>query len=670
MGSKSENMLPESSRESQIQRWPGLPVAKNDFFSVLSSIGNALLGFDRVRIPYRYKLSISIGLLSVLVTGGALFFFYNTIYDTVWTQMTRRLMDVAGTGRSLMTDQQKSELATLVLAIREKSNSDALQPSSLESIDAGDVAEGLSDTDVEAIEKRPEFLDLVRLLNQIKDGTKRDGKRLIRYAYFLTALPGRTDYHYLQFVADADYFAFDYNENGQIDEDETAADPGTIYNASDYAALHRAFESKSITADPVYTEDTWGIIISAYAPILDKDGNVIAILGLDMLADSEYNLVNQLFWLYIGIVFISVLLTVSAAYLLGGLLTRPVNLLRSGAERVRNRQFDTEIQIKTNDELEVLGDTFNAMTREIREFSSNLQKQNQAFFRFVPTEFVEILGKDNAVEINAGESNNVRMSVLFADIRSFTSISEEMTPSEVLDFVNSYLEVMEPVIHDQGGFVDKYLGDGIMALFINADNEPTSSNRSVDAAIAMQRELAGFNHFRIENGAIPIRTGMGIATGDVIIGTVGTQSRLDTTVLGHSVNLASRMESLTPSYGVSILITEETFTALDNPEKYCYREIDTVIAKGMKRPNLLYEIFDSDPEALKEIKLRTRPHLHRGILLYKVGQFEEAYAEFKAMYDLYPEDRVARIYLKRCKRLLESPPAGDWEGVMRLQRKG
>ncbi|MBU42130.1 MAG: hypothetical protein CMN76_02835 [Spirochaetaceae bacterium] len=620
-----------------------------------------------MRIPYRYKLSLSIGLLSVLITGGALFFFYRTIYRTVWDQMTLRLMDVAGTGISLMSQEEKDSLARFARKVQEITPADSLGSRSLEAIPAGDIAEPLGEDQVVSLESEPDFLSLVDLLNRIKDGTSRDGKRLIRYAYFLTPVPDRPGY--MQFVADADFYAYDYNEDGVIGDEETAASPGTLYNASEFLELARAEKEKIITADPEFTEDNWGIMVSAYAPVLDKNGNVIALLGLDMLANNEYNLVNDLFWLYIGIVLISVLLTVSAAYLMGGLLTRPVNILRSGAERVRNRQFDTEINIKTNDELEVLGDTFNDMIREIREYSGNLQKQNQAFFRFVPTEFVQILGKDNAVEINAGESNVLRLSVLFSDIRSFTTMSEDMTPSEVLDFVNSYLEVMEPVIHEHGGFIDKYLGDGIMALFIDRDGI-SSANRAVNAAIAMQRQLSGFNEFRKDQGADPVLTGMGIATGDVIIGTVGTQTRLDTTVLGHSVNMASRLESLTPSYGISILITEDTFSDLSDPEQYRYREIDTVIAKGMRKPNLLYEIFDADSQDEIRIKEQGRPHLHKGILLYKLGQFQEAYNEFSQMYRLNENDRMARIYLKRCKKFLETPPPEDWQGSMRLSRKG
>ncbi|MCB1140493.1 MAG: HAMP domain-containing protein, partial [Leptospiraceae bacterium] len=541
-----------------------------------------------MRIPYRYKLSISIGLLSVLISGGALYIFYSIIYDTVWEQMTQRLMDVGGTAHGMMQQEEQEELQALVARIDVAVSEKQIAASSLEEIESGDLQEVLSEDEVEGIESDPGFLSLVDYLNRIREGTVRDNKRLIRYAYFLFPLKDRPGF--TVFAADADFRPYDYNGNGTIDDAETAASPGSIFNSTEYPALLRSLEKGVLTADPEYTEDAWGVMISAYVPFKDSRGQVIAIMGLDMLANNELNLVNSLFRFYIAIVAISVLLTVSAAYLLGGLLTRPVSLLRMGAERVRKRDFETSIDIRTNDELEVLGETFNDMVREIRDFSSNLEKQNQAFFRFVPTQFVEILGKDNAIEIHTGESNLLNLSVLFSDIRSFTSLSEGMTPAEVLDFMNSYLEVMEPVIKDHDGFIDKYMGDGIMALFRNSDLP--SANKSVNAAIAMQRELHLFNEFRKEQNAEPIRTGMGIATGDVILGTVGTETRLDTTVLGHAVNLSSRMEALTTSYGVSIIITESTFKDLVDPEQYKYREIDTVIAKGLSQPNLLYEIFD------------------------------------------------------------------------------
>ncbi|NEP86574.1 MAG: adenylate/guanylate cyclase domain-containing protein [Okeania sp. SIO2C2] len=162
--------------------------------------------------------------------------------------------------------------------------------------------------------------------------------------------------------------------------------------------------------------------------------------------------------------------------------------------------------------------------------------------------------------------------ILFSDIRDFTTISEQMTPEENFAFINQYLSYMEPQIQKYGGFIDKYIGDAIMALF------PNSADDAVQGAIAMLEQLKTYNSERQQRNLKAVHIGIGLHTGTLILGTVGGFGRMDGTVIGDAVNLSSRVEGLTKTYGVSFLITHQTLAPLNNPLEYDLRFIEQVIS--------------------------------------------------------------------------------------------
>jgi hemerythrin len=168
-----------------------------------------------------------------------------------------------------------------------------------------------------------------------------------------------------------------------------------------------------------------------------------------------------------------------------------------------------------------------------------LSTTTDAYSRFVPREFLHLLGIDDIRKVEVGQQVERKMTILFADIRAFTSLSESMSPQENFNFLNAYLVQMEPVITAHGGFIDKYIGDGIMALF------PDSPDAALRCAQAMLQRLDDYNTGRERAGYRPIKVGIGINTGIVILGTIGGASRMDGTVIGDAVNLAARLERLT-----------------------------------------------------------------------------------------------------------------------------
>ena len=266
----------------------------------------------------------------------------------------------------------------------------------------------------------------------------------------------------------------------------------------------------------------------------------------------------------------------------------------------------------------------------------------QATSRFVPNQFLGFLGCESIVDIKLGDAIELEMSVLFSDIREFTTLSEQMTPEENFKFINSYLSHMEPLIVENRGFIDKYIGDAIMALFSEGADD------AVRAGIAMLHALVEYNQERASAGYIPIKIGVGINTGSLMLGIVGGPSRMDGTVISDAVNLASRIESLTKKYGVSLLITDPTFQSLKNPADYAIRKIDRVQVKGKSEMVTVYEVFDADLPEIKAGKLATMQVFSEALFLYDMKNFSGAGLLFTECLQHNPGDIVAQIYLGRC----------------------
>jgi adenylate cyclase len=292
---------------------------------------------------------------------------------------------------------------------------------------------------------------------------------------------------------------------------------------------------------------------------------------------------------------------------------------------------------------------------ERRQFTNELQKAlaaeeklTDAYGRFVPHEFLHFLGYESILEVKLGDQVQKEMSVLFSDIRDFTSLSETMTPAENFQFINAYLSRMEPAITQNFGFIDKYIGDAIMALFDG------SADDAVKAGIAMLEELNEYNISRNRPDCPPLQIGIGINTGSLMLGTVGGQSRMDSTVISDAVNLASRVETLTKEYGVSMLITQNTFIELN--DFYDLRLIDRVTVKGKSQMVTVYEVFAADPPELRQKKLETKTLFEEALVLYNSDRCVEATRFFSGCLQINPTDNVAQIYMQRClKRVL--PPA-------------
>ncbi len=318
----------------------------------------------------------------------------------------------------------------------------------------------------------------------------------------------------------------------------------------------------------------------------------------------------------------------------------------------------------------ILANRFVRLHNETDRLNVAIGRKAEAFHRFVPTQFLELLGKEDVSDIHLGDFSKLNLCVLFSDLRSFTNLSEAMSVEDNFRFLNSYLQRMAPWIEKNGGFVDKFIGDAVMALFAgrNGDDRLSPVDRALSAAVDMKRELVLYNEHRAVKEYPPIDFGISLHHGDVMLGTVGSRRRLDTTVIGNTVNLASRLESLTRYYGTSILTTSDTVERMLKPSEHT-REIDTIIVKGKTKPTVICEIFATDKKEVRDLKHETMPDLREGIERYRAREFKAASDVFREMARRNPEDRLPGIYIKRCEKLEQDPPTENWNGAVRLLHK-
>lgn len=291
------------------------------------------------------------------------------------------------------------------------------------------------------------------------------------------------------------------------------------------------------------------------------------------------------------------------------------------------------------------------------EQATELSEVNDAYGRFVPHEFLSFLNKESITQVQLADHEEREMTIMFADIRDFTPLSESMNPQENFRFLNSYLSRVSPVIGQHNGFIDKYIGDEIMALF------PRSPDDAVQAAIALQIEVALYNQHRGNCGYDPVRIGISLHTGRLMLGIIGEDKRLEGTVISDAVNLASRIESLTKLYGVSCVASESTVDGLRDRDRYRLRSLDEVRVRGRKDSIRLYEIYDGLESHTMEKKEETRFMFTHALALYQAGELRKAKDRLLEVVEIDPNDSAAHVFLARIDHYEREGLPKNWKGV-------
>ncbi|GAB3012126.1 adenylate/guanylate cyclase domain-containing protein [Bowmanella dokdonensis] len=292
---------------------------------------------------------------------------------------------------------------------------------------------------------------------------------------------------------------------------------------------------------------------------------------------------------------------------------------------------------------------------------------SRTFEKFVPRQFAEHFAKHGQGTLELGRADEDEVAILFCDIRGFTGLSERMSPQELMNFLNSYFMRMNEPIHANRGFIDKFIGDAIMALFDHpGGNNQDKARDCLQAAAALRKAVVQYNQHRKNSGYPPINIGIGAHFGPVILGTVGSEDRMDTTVIGDSVNIAYRLESLAPRYDADVLVSAQLLDTAGLKGGIPHRLLDWVRVKGKKNPVEIHEVFAHQDEAVQQQKLASASWLKRGIALRKDRRWQEAADCFTKGLEVCPGDRVLNHHIAQCHLLSQLALPQDWDGALDL----
>ncbi len=280
--------------------------------------------------------------------------------------------------------------------------------------------------------------------------------------------------------------------------------------------------------------------------------------------------------------------------------------------------------------------------RDVTGLSLQLKTINQSLSRFVPFQFLQYLQKNSILDVHLGDQVLKNMTVLFADIRSFTSLSEAMTPEENFKFLNSFLSQVVPVIRKHDGFVDKFIGDAIMALF------SFPPENAVKAALELQKVVRQYNQERLKAGYRNINVGIGVHTGQLMLGTIGETNRMETTVIADAVNIASRLEELTKIYDAPIIVSKILFDEMDGKNAFANRSLGEATVKGKRKPIEIVEILDRENSGNDKIKIESKNEFEAAIVAFKEKDYYRAAELFRKVLDFDPNDKAATMYHKHC----------------------
>lgn len=383
---------------------------------------------------------------------------------------------------------------------------------------------------------------------------------------------------------------------------------------------------------------------------------------------AEINLQNQI------ILGFSLLLATILALIFAVFLTRPLQAMVKTMNRIVDGDLSQRVTIEYNDEIGRLAGTFNTMvseleyaTNQIKNFAfqavlarKNETKIRQVFQKYVPANVIEeFFAKPEQALV--GENRD--LAVLFSDIRDFTTISEMMVPDHLVEALNRYFSGMVDAVMNRGGIVDKYIGDAIMAFFGAPAKGPNDALASVLCAFEMLAALGRFNQAQREAGAAEFRIGIGINFGLVTVGNIGSERKMDYTVIGDMVNLASRLEGLTKMYRQELIISQRVYQKIGR-QIWC-RFVDKVQVKGKTFGEPVY----TAKARLTETEKRAWACHHSGIEAYYQRRFSQAQAYFRQTLELLPGDWLAQEFVERCGRYAANPPPADWSGVEVLHEK-
>ncbi|MDA7502008.1 adenylate/guanylate cyclase domain-containing protein [Chitinophagales bacterium] len=396
-----------------------------------------------------------------------------------------------------------------------------------------------------------------------------------------------------------------------------------------------------------------------YWYILQKVAMVLSLTGFvigNMYLVFTWKLKEVLFGLCIGIGILFTLVRLFVVALQGNIDHSDVNALIT-LTTLFVMLFALALQIR-----EVMRENQTALTDRLaleQQNSEQLATINKATFKFVPQAFLQFLGKKNILETKLGDYVEKHVTVLFSDIRDYTSLSEQLSPKETFEFVTGFNQIMGPIIQKNNGFINQYLGDGIMAIF------PKESDHALHAAIEMQLALRESNREREIQDKPQIKMGIGLHTGSLVMGIIGDSERFDAATISDTVNVSSRIESISKHFGSRILLSEESFEKLQKKDDFNLRFLRQVIVKGKSTPIALFECFDGDNNESKRLKKQQLDSFQLANRSYLKQDFEAAKKLFAELAAENPADKTVQLFLEHSKEAEENSSEENfsWSGI-------
>lgn len=408
-------------------------------------------------------------------------------------------------------------------------------------------------------------------------------------------------------------------------------------------------EKNFLHGEPVVkmTSDHEGTWVYVQMPIMTSEGKLTAIyeVGADManiVVQTEQILKKTLIkaLLFLPIVLLSVVAITFFTIM---------HLKKTGqiVEKIASGDLSVRMKYISRDELGDISSGVNKMAENLSMSFSSIAKLKDCYFKFVPVQFMELLGKDDITEIQLGDARSMDMTIMFFDIRSFSLNSEMMTAEKIFHLVNEVAGKAVPIIKKYDGFVDKYIGDAVMALFTNAD-------QAVQAGIELYHEIVLNPETSVKIGDDNINIGIGIHLGTTMVGIIGQEDRLSSTVISDNVNLCSRLESLTKQYRTGMIISKDTVNRMDEKHIPNMRFLGMIQVAGVHEIKALFEVLDALDDRRRDARLKTKEDFESGIRKYHLGKFQEALDCLERVREADPEDIAVVKYIEVIRTQMES----------------
>ena len=386
----------------------------------------------------------------------------------------------------------------------------------------------------------------------------------------------------------------------------------------------------------------------------------------DSAAKATEQRERRVFWLTIAATTSTVLLGLAVAALITNRLSRPVRSLATAMRDVQGGNLNIELPVSSTDEVGRLTDSFNFFVKELR----SKQRLKQTFGKYIDPRILEhVLAQPDAEAVASGRRE---MTVLFADLVGFTGLSERLTPLLMVTLLNRHFGLQALAVQEHHGVVDKFIGDSVMAFwgppFVKPEEHAVLACRAAQAQLAaldtLRRELPDITGLRRDAPVIDL--GIGICTGEVVVGNIGSENTRSYTVIGDTANLAARLETANRVYGTHILVAESTAQAVGS--QFEMREIDTIFVKGKIETTRVFELMSAAGQLPEEL-VRLRERYDAARRSYLAQDWDTAEATFRECLQIRPNDGPSRVFLDRVQVLRRDPPGKNWNGVWQLVEK-